>query len=162
MRFVDAQTALIVSRDGNTADRGALDEVAARRPGEGLTRSAAFQQLIARVDTRATTWLALDGRTPLLASMPYPVRAVRAELHTGADPTRALVGTLVIELGDPGNATSMAQLLRMALDTFKGGPYDDIVQGLAITEDGGDVSVEVRLDLAQLERLAALFGPMFP
>ncbi|HUQ06853.1 MAG TPA: hypothetical protein VM261_30380 [Kofleriaceae bacterium] len=162
LTFVDEHTALLLSHGGNMVDRATLAEAAARRAGEGLTRSAPFKALLARVDTRATTWLAMNGRSPIFASMPYAVRAVRLELHTGADPARALVGALVIEVGDAANAQSLAQMFTMAIDTLKGGPYDDLTRALTVTDEGGDVVVDLRLDLAQLERLAGFLGPVIP
>lgn len=162
LRFVDARTAILVSRDGSMIDRAALEETTARKPGEGLTRSAVFQQVLSRVDTHATWWLAMNGNTPVFSALPYTLRSVRAELHAGSDPARALIGTMVFDVGDANNASSMAQMFRMALDTLKGGQYDDIVQAVTVTDDGGDVIVELRLDLAQLERLGSLVGPIFP
>jgi hypothetical protein len=162
LSFVDAQTALFLSRGGAMVDRATLAESAARRPGEGLTRSAPFKAILGRVDTRATTWLAMNGRSPLFASMPYTVRALRLELHTGADPARAVVGTLVIEVGDPSNAQSMAQMFALAIDTLKGGPYEDLTRALTVADDGGDVVVEVRLDVPQLEKLVGKLGLVLP
>lgn len=160
--FVDAETLLVVSRQGHMADRAPVDEARARRRDDGLAGSPMFQKLVGRVDTRATAWFAMNGNTPVFAAMPYAVRAVRAELHTSADPARAVLGTLVIEVGPGGDAGSLAQMFEMGIDSLKGGPYDDVAQAFSIRAEGDDVVVDVRFDLAQLERLAAMFGPLIP
>ena len=162
LAFVDAETLLVVSRQGNMTDRAAVEEARARRRDDGLTGSPMFRQVLDRVDTRATAWFAVNGNAPLFAAMPYAVRSLRAELHTSADPARALVGTLVIEVGAGGDAGSLAQMFQMGLDTLRGGPYDDLARALSVTAEGADVVVDVRFDLAQLERLVAMFGPLMP
>src|SRR5205085_5282516 len=118
--------------------------------------------VIGRVDTSATVWFAVAGTASAFAAMPYPVRAVRTELHTGSDAARALTGSLIVELDDPSNASSMAAMFRTVIDQMKGGQFDDIAQALVVTEDPAGVIVDVRLDMPQLERLGAYFAPVLP
>ena len=162
LAFVDSRTALFVSRSGTMAERAALEAARARTRADGLTGAATFTQVVGRIDTRATAWFAMDGNAPVFGGMPYAIRSVRSELHTSADPARAIVGTLVFEVGPGGDAAAMAQMFQMGIDTLRGGPYADLAQALTVSADGADVVVDVRLGLAQLERLAAMFGPLVP
>lgn len=160
--FVDPRTALMVTRAGVFADRAALEVVAAAKPGDGLTSSPSFDKVLGRINTHATAWFAMNGNSPLFATMPYHMRAIRGEFHAGADAARAVVGTVIIEFDNNGDATSTGQMFRMAIDTLKGGPYDDVSRAVTVTEEGHDVVIEMRFDLAQLERMFALAGPAFP
>jgi hypothetical protein len=160
--FVDSHTLLAAASESHFSDAKLLDAALARRDKGGLDRTSPFYGVIGRVDTTATVWFAVAGNAAAFASLPYPVRAVRAELHTGSDPARALIGSLVVELDDPNNTSSMAAMFKMAIDTLNSTPYADIGQALVVTEEGASVMVDVRLDMPQLERLGVVFGAVLP
>lgn len=160
--FVDARTMLLASANSHFDDDIRLDEALARRDRGGLEPSSPLHRLVGRVDTAATLWMAIAGDASLLRSMPFHVGGVRLELHAGGDAARAVVGALVVEIDDAANASTMAQMFRAAIDSLKGGPFDDVAQALVVTEDTGGVIVDVRLDLAQLDRIVAVFAPLVP
>ncbi len=162
IRFVDDRTVLLLSRNSNFADRAALDEAARRQLGQGLTSSPAFLAVIGRIDTGATCWFAANGTSAPFKMLPIAVRAVRSELHTSADPARALLGSLVMEHDDATSASSLAGMVRMAFDSLRGGPFTDLAQAMEISEEGTDVIVDLRFDLDQLQRIASLLGMAWP
>jgi hypothetical protein len=162
LEFVDPQTMLLAVRGSHSFDERLLDETLARRDKGGLDRSSPLYGLIGRVDTTATVWFAVDGNAPSMGSMPYSLGGMRVEVQTGSDPARAVISSLVLELHEPDDAPALAGMFRIVLDGLKGNGFDDVVQAVVVTEEQANVVVEMRLEMAQLERLAALIAPMFP
>lgn len=145
MTFADATTAVAVS-GSNTPD--AVRSVL--RSGSPLRGSPAFVELLGHVQVKSALWFAANGTSPIfddLASF-----GIRPESIVGSiDLDRGASARARLRLDTADQASQLARMLEGELSTVRA-----FVSKLEIVADGADIRIEVVLDEARANALAAL------
>lgn len=157
VQFLDDQTAVVARREGKAPDKAAMAAIVGAKPGEGVTSSAPFMEMIDGIDTDAPLWFVINGKAPAVQKL------TRGLLRFDAAYGHVLVGSgldihATMRVDKDETAKSMSEMAQRQVDSMKKSLMKDMLGEVTVTQDGRDVHLRLQESREQLAKLIDFAG----
>lgn len=150
--FVNGTT--MVGTIGKAASKATLE--AATKGGSALKTSQAFKDIYAKIDTKQSLWLLINGNAPFMAKATQAGFEAKA-MFGSINVTDGLSLDMQMRLGTAEKAT---ELVAMAQGQIGSPQVKAMFDKLEVTASGTDAKVSVALSGEKLKALVGMFGGM--
>jgi hypothetical protein len=154
VQFTDDTTLVAARKAGAGATKADLAAITGAADGQGLTGNQHFMQLVDDVDTDASVWFVISGKSERVKSMGRGMLSFEAalgEVHV-ADGLELKAGA---RLENDGAAKGMADSFNKTLDSMKKSLLKNIATDVTVKADGPFVRLHAKMTKQQLEELGA-------
>ncbi len=152
LQFTDDTTLLAVRKGGAAASKADLAAIAAAADGQGVTGSSSFMQLIDEVDTDASVWFVVSGKSKRVQDAGRGMIKFEAALGS-VTLTDTLVVVAAARLESPDAAKGMADSFGKTLDSMKKSLLKNVATDVTVKSDGSFVRLHAKMTKQQLEEL---------
>lgn len=154
LQFTDDTTLVAARKAGAGATKADLAAITGAADGQGLTGNQHFMQLVDDVDTDASVWFVISGKSERVKSMGRGMLSFEAalgEVHV-ADGLELKAGA---RLENDNAAKGMADSFNKTLDSMKKSLLKNIATDVTVKADGPFVRLHAKMTKQQLEELGA-------
>jgi hypothetical protein len=157
IQFIDDQTVVVARRKGEAVDKAGMDAVLHLDPAQSVSGSAAFMGIIDAIDTEASLWFVVNGKTPggrALGGGLLRFEAAFGQVYV----TDGLEIDATVQLKDADTAKNIGGMVQRTLDGMQKGTLKDALGPTTIDTKGGDLHVHVKESKEQLEKFVEEMG----
>jgi hypothetical protein len=147
--LVAGSSVYMAGGDKGPGDKATVDAMSVAKPGEGLTKSKAFMDMIGGINTGATVWFALNGGSPLVEKIPVEFNAGFGSV----DITEGLAVDARARFKTADRAKELVQQFGGQINGLKSAGFAEVSEAKA---DGTDIKVKIQMNKDQLEKFAAM------